>query len=180
MFIVITVNEQYMNFTPKEQCYYKMIDKFFKACSEESIIKVIAIIDGTSTVSLRSLDWFVTQYIKKKTTYDQTEAHIFDLHVNYKAQLKAYKKRYFDPFRRRNKFQYTFHNNMTVETTLGQLNFFKWAVHNNIIAFVEKHITKIITLMNNCDKQTKKKSILPCNKVDVKSTEESDLTLSFD
>ena len=53
-------------FTVKELCYYKKIDKFFTGCTKENIIKMIDIINGKSSISLRVLDWFVTKYSKKR------------------------------------------------------------------------------------------------------------------
>src|SRR6266566_4305166 len=101
-------------FSKKEICYFAMIDKFFKRCSSEMIVKMINIINGTDQISLRILDWYVTRYAKKHMeNIDSIEdlagsGDCFDVHINYKAQLKSYKKKYFDPFRRKSKFNYTF------------------------------------------------------------------------
>ena len=147
-------------FTVKELCYYKTIDKFYKICSNENITKMIDIIDGKSNISLRILDWFVTKYSKKKIDcYTNKEAEIFDVRISYKSQLKSYKKRYFDPFRRRKKFVYYF-NNTYINTTLGQLNFFKWAFSNNILIYVDKNLKHISKEMNIANKEDKKKKNL--------------------
>jgi hypothetical protein len=53
-------------FSSKELCYYKTIHKFFKNCSDKEIIRMLDIINGESTISLRVLDWFVTRYSKRK------------------------------------------------------------------------------------------------------------------
>jgi hypothetical protein len=37
-------------------------------------------------------------------------------------------------------------------TTVGQLNFFRWAISNNIVKFIEENLTAIETDMNNCYK----------------------------
>jgi len=139
-------------FTKKELCYYKMINKFYKNCSDVNITKMINIIDSKSEISLRILDWFVTKYSKR--------GEIIDVHINYKAQLKSYRKRYFDPFRRKKKFNYKYkvnHNEHTIYTTIGQLNFFRWAIDNDILNFVEKNLSGIIKAMNTSNKEEKEK-----------------------
>ena len=146
-------------FNIKELCYYKKINDYYKSCSSENIEKMINIIDGKSQISLRILDWFVTKYSKKKidcgiTNNDES----FDVRISYKSQLKSYKKRYFDPFRRRKKFMYYFIlGDKSIITTLGQLNFFKWAFSNNILIYVEKNLKQISKEMNLSNKEEKKK-----------------------
>jgi hypothetical protein len=170
-------------FSSKELCYYKTIHKFFKNCSDKEIIRMLDIINGESTISLRVLDWFVTRYSKRKIEFSEEENTLesFDVHISYKSELKSYKKRYFDPFRRRRKFYYPFYlesgsyssRNSTesaqshqsinskevvlLYTTLGQLNFFMWAISNKIIDYVEKNIEAISKAMNTNNKDEKKK-----------------------
>lgn len=148
-------------FSVKELCYYKMIKKFFTQCSEENILKMIDIIEGKSNISLRILDWFVTKYSKKRLDCgikNTKNTEIFDVRISYKSQLKSYKKRYFDPFRRRERFVYNFENTDTkISTTIGQLNFFKWAFTNGIITYVEKNLKQISKEMNHSNKEEKKK-----------------------
>jgi hypothetical protein len=147
-------------FTKKESCYYKMIDKFFKDCTDEQITKMLGIINKESEISLRILDWFVTRYSKKRIDFDLGVEEVFDVYISYKAQLKSYKKTYFDPFRRRKKFYYCYdkHNNKKqIYTTIGQLNFFRWAITNNIIDYVEKNLISLTKAMNSANKEDKKK-----------------------
>lgn len=148
-------------FTNKELCYYKMIDKFFRNCNIEKIKKMIDIVNGNSEISLRVLDWFVTRYSKKKLEFDgNNTGETFDVHISYKSQLKSYRKKYFDPFRRRKKFYYKYDKTDETKkfhTTLGQLNFFYWAISNNIIIFVEKNMSQILKAMNHSNKEDKKK-----------------------
>ena len=167
-------------FSSKELCYYKTIHKFFKNCGDKEIIRMLDIINGESPISLRVLDWFVTRYSKRKIDFIENEQNTldsFDVHISYKSELKSYKKRYFDPFRRRKKFYYplylehstytkntseTQNSNGSKEiillyTTLGQLNFFVWAIGNKIIDFVEKNLEQISKAMNSNNKDEKKK-----------------------
>lgn len=167
-------------FTSKELCYYKTIHKFFKNCNDKEIIRMLDIINGESEISLRVLDWFVTRYSKRVFDFNdsnQTTIDSFDVHISYKSELKSYKKRYFDPFRRRRKFYYPLYFNemqyniknsdsptsqiskdiVLLYTTLGQLNFFMWAISNNIINYVEKNLDQISKAMNTTNKDEKKK-----------------------
>lgn len=164
-------------FTNKELCYYIMINNFFKnECSKENIDKMIAIINSESNISLRILDWFVTKYSKKHANFEgiQNIDDTFDVRISYKAQLKSYRKKYFDPFRRRKKFFYNFERTdiqKKILTTLGQLNFFRWAINKNILIFVENNLSIIINEMNQLYKNDK-------NKKRKKSSKSGDITLN--
>jgi hypothetical protein len=152
-------------FSKKEICYFTMVDKFFKRCPSEMITKMINIINKTDSISLRVLDWYVTRYAKKnmenlESSNGKDCEACFDVHINYKAQLKSYKKKYFDPFRRKSKFDYKFMidgKEVVLVTTIGQLNFFSWAIKNGIIGFVDKQLTPITKAMNTSNKEDKKR-----------------------
>jgi hypothetical protein len=138
------------------------ITKYF---SDRRILnRLITILKGEG-VSLRLVDWFVTNYCKKyNVMYNvmdfrpsvpgMTEAQrrSFDnfiiVHTNYKGQLKAYSKRNFDPFCRRNRIRFYYEDNKYFITTVGQLNFFKWALECNIVDYVQKHMKEIEDDMN--------------------------------
>lgn len=164
-------------FNQKELCHYKNINKFFIECYKEKpeiIMQMIDIIESKSNISLRILDWFVTKYSKKKINCNGNIKNVdaFDVKISYKAQLKAYKKRYFDPFRRRKKFFYPCEKDGFIKleneskyiyTTLGQLNFFKWAFTNGIVSYVDENLNFIISEMNAFNKDEKKKKIQNLN-----------------
>lgn len=117
----------------------------------DNIQKIIPIITSTSNISIRLIDWFVTNYSKKNnTTYELSsiDDKYFNVHFQYKCKLKTYKKKQFDPFCRGEKnkrdiimFRYDKYN--YVKTTIGQLNFFRWAIEYGIIDYVEKNIKAI-------------------------------------
>ena len=151
----------------KELCYYKMIDNFYKKCPEDVIVKMINIIEGNDQISLRILDWFVTRHSKKGIALQKEDGEIFDVHLNYKAQLKSYKKRYFDPFRRNDKFTHAFTINGEKKyliTTIGQLHFFNWAIENKIIDYVVDNLQTITKDMNLSNKEDKKNKDLKKSK----------------
>ena len=146
--------------------YYKMIDKYFKKCDQNLIDKMVRIINkDNADISLRVLEWVVTKCSKKNVDIKIEDKEYFSINIMYKAQLKSYKKKNFDPFRRDRKFLYNYNkkdNTKQVITTLGQLNFFKWAISNKIIECVEKHYQTIIEAMNGSNKieKIKKKNKL--------------------
>lgn len=101
------------------------------------------IIEGNSILSLRLIDWYVTNYCKlnnvvytlKKNTIDY-----FNVYMNYRSQLKAFKKILFDPFRRRDRIKFHYDEDNTLNTTIGQLNFFRWAIENDVLENLNRNI----------------------------------------
>src|SRR3972149_11651120 len=167
-----------INFTTKEIPYYKSVNRYFRKANQESIKKMVAIIEGDSSISLRLLDWYVTKYASRnKISYDSDNSidiDRFNVYINYKSQLKSYKKKYFDPFRRRKKFFYYYDKNdrtKRIHTTIGQLNFFKWAFLNNIIDEVEKNYSSVIKEMIKSNKEDKKKKEIKSEKSDSEKKE---------
>lgn len=148
-----------VKFSTRELYYCKMINNFYKKCTADNIKKMIQIIDGSSIISLRILDWFVTRYSNKKKIFLDSNDDPVDVHISYKAQLKSYKKKYFDPFKRRTKFFYDFNGTITtpIQTTIGQLNFFRWAIESNVISYVEKNYVDITNEMGSSNKEDKKR-----------------------
>lgn len=157
-----------LSLTIKEIFYYNKINKFFNKCNKDNIDKITNIINGTSHISLRILDWFATKYSNKKQILlhhetDDSIINFFDVHISYKAQLKSYKKTYFDPFKRnpskrKEAFSYIFKkNNQEVKTTIGQLNFLRWIIEYNILDYIEENFDDIIKEMNMSNKNDKKK-----------------------
>ena len=72
-----------------------------------NIDKLATIIDNTSSLSLRLIDWYVTNYCKNNNVvYILPGKRYFNVYLNYRAQLKAFKKIQFDPFRRRERITF--------------------------------------------------------------------------
>ena len=69
------------------------------------------------------------------------------MYNSYKSQLKAYSKKQFDPFCRRERIDFNCGEEV-ITTTVGQLNFFKWSINNNIIEYIKEHIHEIEDDMN--------------------------------
>lgn len=104
---------------------------------DKRIDRVVDIIEGRSEVSLRLLDWFATNYSKKTNIILRTQQGChFNIYMDYRAQLRAFSKQFFDPFRRKEKFTFHYANNKSVLTTIGQLNFFRWILANGILDYI--------------------------------------------
>jgi hypothetical protein len=127
---------------------------------KENLIRMMKIINGESPISLRIVDWFVTNYSKKNfVVYELTQNNHtsrFKVFNDYKLKLKAYSKKRFDPFCRWERITIPYDNNRYMETTIGQLNFFKWALQNNVIRYIEEHYKEIEADMNNRNTSSKK------------------------
>jgi hypothetical protein len=142
----------------------KNLLEFYK--NTENLNKMMRIINGESKISLRIVDWFVTNYAKKHYTIlelpsprpgDQDLVR-FKVYNDYKLKLKAYAKRRFDPFCRWERISIPFSENTSMETTIGQLNFFKWSIENRIIDYIEANYEAIEADMNDRNSTSKRRS----------------------
>jgi hypothetical protein len=129
----------------------------------DNLNKMMNIINGESKISLRIVDWFVTNFAKKYyTVYEMTSTDNdiirFKVYNDYKLKLKAYSKRRFDPFCRWERITVPYDNEKYMETTIGQLNFFKWAIENNIIHYIETNYSDIENDMNQRNSTSKRKA----------------------
>ena len=114
---------------------------FYK--KNDNLEKILPIINGESMTSLRLIDWFVTNYAKKYFTVYKKGGERFKVYIDYKLKLKAYSKKRFDPFCRWDRINIPYKNETYIQTTIGQLNFFRWSLENDIIKYVEKNIDEI-------------------------------------
>lgn len=110
---------------------------------DDNLLKMLNIINGKTKISLRIVDWFVTNYAKKNYTIINHGKERFKVHFGYKQQLKAYNKKRFDPFCRWDRITVPYDEHTLIETTIGQLNFFKWALDKHIIQYIEEHYNEI-------------------------------------
>jgi hypothetical protein len=115
----------------QEQWVLHRLEKFYS--NPEYLEKVRSILNGTSNLSLRLIDWFVTNYAKKfNVSFLNSNKKYVIVYLSYKSHLKAYSKKMFDPFCRWKRIRF---NNM--DTTVGQLNFFEWALSDQILSYLE-------------------------------------------
>lgn len=171
------------------------LNRFYS--KKDNLDKFIKIISNNSVkMSLRIIDWFVTNYSKKnyiiyyipkkklsckkqlspknntavgkinklQTLDSCPKAEQFIVYLRYKAQLKAYSKKKFDPFCRNDRIT-GWGPNKDIVTTIGQLNFFRWAIESNIIEYISENLKEIEDDMNKnirkhySSKKSKKSSL---------------------
>ena len=128
--------------------------------------KMMKIINGESEISLRIVDWFVNNFAKKyytvyeyiQKTADSEISIRFKVYNDYKLKLKAYSKKRFDPFCRWERITIPFKNDTFIQTTIGQLNFFKWALENDVITYITENYKAIDVDMNVRNSVTKAKN----------------------
>lgn len=161
------------NYTTQNTLILGNLLEYYK--KDNNLERILPIINGESKISLRLIDWFVTNYCKKNTILTNiinkktNNNEIINIYQSYKSNLKAFSKQYFDPFRRNKKIFFVFNinsNNFSIiknidilnnteinnteinnnikkeniiETTIGQLNFFKWIIENNIYEYICIH-----------------------------------------
>ena len=135
----------------QEHMLIKSLEKFYFSNNNMNIM--LPIVRGESNISMRLIDFFVTNYSKRnRVTYNIEEngvKNIFNVYLSYKSQLKAFNKKYFDPFSRGNRIPFFFPDDCII-TTIGQLNFFKWAINNLILDYISLNYKEIENDMNIC------------------------------
>ena len=129
--------------------------KYYK--KNNNLEKILPIINGESEISLRLIDWFVTKKKKKNYTVCKKNNERFKVYIDYKLKLKAYSKKRFDPFCRWDRINITYKNETYIQTTIGQLNFFRWALENDIISYIKKNMKEIIKDMNKRNSTSNKR-----------------------
>jgi hypothetical protein len=129
----------------KEQWVLHRLETFY--AQNNNFERVKNILNGDSKISLRLIDWLVTNYAKKHNISYLTKTgnrHVI-VYLTYKSNLKAYSKKMFDPFCRWKRIQFN-----GFSTTVGQLNFFEWAIQDEVLDYIQDHYDEIHTDMENC------------------------------
>jgi hypothetical protein len=117
----------------------------------------LAVVMEKSKISLRVLDYFVTKYSKPYSEGGvevcymikklNKQSKFFNVYSSYKAQLTNDHKDLFDPFRRHQRITFEYADDCEIKTTVAQLNFFRWAISNKVLDYVEKSLNRIIKHM---------------------------------
>jgi len=147
------------SYTSQNDLLLKNLMEFYK--DESKLSTMLKIITGESKISLRIVDWFATNYAKKYyTLYSINNSdRRFKVYVDYKLKLKAYSKRRFDPFCRWDRINIPYKGETHIETTIGQLNFFKWTLENGVIDYIDENYDAIEKDMNSRNSTSKRKEL---------------------
>lgn len=138
----------------KQELIVSSLQKFY--ATRQDIKEILPILQGTSPLSLRLVDWFVTNYAKKHNTGYILEGQEFLVYTNYKSQLKAYSKKLFDPFCRRERIMFQVPGEEPFITTVGKLNFFRWAIEKGVLTYLSLNNQIIEADMNKAMKEQSK------------------------
>jgi hypothetical protein len=136
----------------KPELVISSLQRFY--ASHPEIDKVLKYLNGEAPLSLRIIDWFVTKYSRKSFIRYPLNGQEFLVYLSYKGQLKAYSKQYFDPNCRRERIMFKIPGHDQFMTTIGKLNFFRWALESKILDYIEAHENEIRTGYNSYLKET--------------------------
>ena len=128
----------------QENILLMSLKKFYNMNKEARII--IDIINGTSKISIRLINYLITNYSKKNNLIYKINNNNFNIYSNYKSQLKSYNKKYFDPFSRGNRIPFFFkfkNDEDCLITTIGQLNFFRWYLNKKLNNYILQNFEKL-------------------------------------
>jgi hypothetical protein len=145
-------------YTKQNDLLLNNLKEYYERNAHENLKKMLDVLNGQSSISLRIIDWFVTNYAKQKyTVYSLSSGVRFKVYTSYKLQLKAYSKKRFDPFCRWQKIDFPYGSKFVV-TTIGQLNFFTWILENEILPYIVEHFKDIEDDMNSRNSTVKPKT----------------------
>lgn len=96
--------------------------------------------------------------------------------MNYKNQLKAYSKKLFDPFCRRERILFQIPAYEPFLTTVGKLNFFRWAIEKGILNYIKGHQPEIEREMNVAMREQAKIRTTPTSSNGTQSSTQSDIS----
>lgn len=130
----------------KPELVISSLQRFYSTYPD--VAKVMPYLDGEPPLSLRIIDWFVTKYSRMSFVRYPLHGQEFLVYLSYKGQLKAYSKQYFDPNCRRERIMFKIPGHEAFMTTIGKLNFFRWALETQILDYIEAHQEEIRTGYN--------------------------------
>ena len=154
-------NNMSSSYTTQNSLLMNNLIKFYN--ENDNMDKMLRIINGESNISLRIVDWFATNYAKKfytVYTLHDNENQRFKVYMDYKLKLRAYSKKRFDPFCRWERITIPYKDGNAIQTTIGQLNFFKWALENDVITYIEQNYSSIEKDMNSRNSTSKRKVLV--------------------
>lgn len=119
---------------------------------------VVPILRNKDPLPLRDIDWLVTNFSlafpvvyenpmrsnsSSSSNNNNDTAEPFNLHDSYEQHEEAWKKKLFDPFQRGERVMFRNAAGDEHETTIAQLNFFRWAIQYGVIDWAAKNRDEI-------------------------------------
>ena len=128
-------------------------------------------------LSIRIVNWFVTNYAKQHFTfYEIPSTHSkepptrFFVWTSYKSTEDSFSKQMFDPYCRQERILIPYDDTNRIETTIGQLHFFKWAIINKVLDYIVEHFEAIEKDMSVRLNTLKKKVVLTDGTIEINDT----------
>ena len=153
----------------KQELIVNSLQRFY--ANRKDITEIVSMLQGTSDISLRVIDWFFTNYAKTHSTAYILNGQEFLVYRDYKSQLKAYSKKLFDPFCRRERIYFQVPNHPSFLTTVAKLNFFRWAIEKDILNYIKLNQEAVEKEMNQSMKEIAKSRTPPQTGSSISSTE---------
>lgn len=127
-----------LSLSPVESKSEVLLESLRRFYTPDNVAVLSRVLRNETKLSLRTLDWLCTNYAKKRNIVYVRGGKMFNVYIDYKASLKAYSKKAFDPFQRRDRV--TLHG---ITTTVAQLNFFRWAITRGVLEYALEHAAEI-------------------------------------
>jgi hypothetical protein len=139
---------------------------------EEYNFHVLCMVTGMfeSPISLRLIEWYVTDGLREALPDHKMSTEYVD-------NLRIYTRKMFDPFRRSDRIELCLHG-VNMETTVGQMNFFRWFIKSGLwerMRVQHRHIGEAMSI--HTAQRTKRVKREP---EEARSPNQHPLVLSFD
>jgi hypothetical protein len=135
------------NIKEKEKITAKELVRFY---NKDKLEKIKPIINQEDDISLRLIDWTLTNYAKKHCIkYQLSNGRIIDVHQSYKNFMTSYRRNIlFDLFRRGKCSKVIYGNQkLSLLTGIKQLNSFRFILEIELVDYIRKNKEKIETDM---------------------------------
>lgn len=134
----------------------RMAQFYTKDMIEEVLRPALSHGADSTNPSLRVLDWLTVNYAKKnKLATRMSNGQVFNVYQGYRVALQHYRRRLFDPFRRRLRLTVE-HPNGDLVSTPGQLQFLAWAHVHGVLQYARDHAEVIEADMNAATARSKR------------------------
>lgn len=138
----------------RKQVLFESLTNFYAEVDEHgkraNLAQLSRILGKNPPVSLRTIDWLTTNFSKAQNLYVEGELGPVNVHIAYKSALKSVGKKLLDPFCRRERIPFRNIDGDEFYTTVGQLNFFRFAIQSKILQCaidnadeIEKNMLKV-------------------------------------
>lgn len=148
--------ERVINMQDMECTLTRKLQKFFTE-NEDAWNLVVDIVTRKDhgMLTLRLLDWFVCNYsfCNQVVYMRKSDGRPFHVFSEYKSMLRGYSKKFCDAFARTCRIFFEISspsgNRRRIITSVGQLNFLKWAICNDVMDFAREHVHEIAAHMES-------------------------------